>query len=166
MSTSNQVINPLAIVRPMADGIMALAIVSAMSSSFGYMGMAAGMGGFSNPREELESLNKRISKLSYKMDIQRESVVGTRKHKAKLMQEYGIGVLPSVVEMRKYPMLRTTCRYLDVAEKDLDRMELSMLNLQRRRKELQIQLGIRVDEGEPRRVYPAMKKFIEPPERR
>jgi hypothetical protein len=81
------------------------------------------------------------------------------------MQEYGLGVLPSVTEMKKYPKLRMTDYYLRRAEQDLDRMELSMMIMQKRRKELQTQLGIRPDEGEGvRRIYPAMKKFRPPPE--
>lgn len=165
MPTANQ-LDPMEVIRPAANGLVALAVVSAMSSSFGAMGMAAGMGGFSSPYEELENLDKRISRLSYRLDIQRESVKGTRIHKAKLMQEYGLGVLPSIVEMRKYPKLRTTDYYLAKAEKDLDRMEISLLNLQRRRKELQTKLGMRKEEeGEKRRIYTAMKKYEPPTER-
>lgn len=150
-------------VRPMADGVIVLAMISAMSNSFSAMGMAAGAGRFSDPYEELESLNKRISRLSFRLENQREAVRGTREHKVKLMREYGLTILPSVVEMKKYPKLKTTDYYLKKAEQDLDRMEVSMLSLQRRRKELQIKLGIRPGEEESvRRVYPAMKKFIEP----
>lgn len=165
MPTTDQ-INPMDVVRPMAEGIIALAVVSAMANSFGAMGMAGGAGGLFDPYEELESLGKRISSLSYRLEIQREAVKGTREHKIKLMKEYGLGVLPSVVELSKYPKLKTTDYYLRKAEKDLDRMEVSMLNLQRRRKELQVKLGIRAEESEVRRVYPAMKKFIPPTERR
>lgn len=159
-------INPLTLVRPMADGIVVMAMVSALSSSFGSMGMAAGMGGFSSPYEELESLDERINRLSHKLENQREATASTRIHKAKLMREYGLTVLPSVVEMAKYPKLRATDYYLRKGEESLDRMEVSMLNLQKRRKELQTRLGMRVEEEEVRRVYPALKKFREPPERR
>ena len=77
-----------------------------------------------------------------------------------MMQEYGLGVLPSVVEMRKYPKLKLTDYYLQTAEKDLDRMEVSMLMMQRRRKELMTGLGMREGEEEGvRRIYPAMKKY-------
>lgn len=196
MPTTNQV-KPAELVRPMVDGIIAMAMVSAMTSMMAmatsatvsaagistmgsfipYTGGRKEQGGFStgkqkqptrrvfsNPHEELESLNKRIRSLSYKLEIQREAVRGTRIHKAKLMQEYKLGVLPSIVEMGKYPKLRMTDFYLNKAEKDLDRMEISMLNLRRRRKELQVKLGLRVEEGEEvRRVYPAMKKFKPPP---
>lgn len=161
MSTANQ-INTMEVVRPMADGIIALAMISAMSSSFGAMGMAAGMSGFSGPYEELQNLNKRISRLNYVLENQKEAVRGTRTHKAKLMQEYGLTVLPSVVEMKKYPKLSRTDYLLRKAEQGLDRMEVSMISLQRRRKELQVGLGVRAEEEEVRRVYPAMKKFVEP----
>jgi len=181
MSTNS--INPLAIVRPLSDGIIAMAMVSAMTSMMAMATStavsAAGistMGSFipytgggkkrypSESSNELDSLNERIRKLSYVLENQKEAVRGTREHKAKLMQEYGLTLLPSVVEMSRYPKLKMTDHYLRKAEQDLDRMELSMLNLQRRRKELQTKLGVRAEEGgEVRRVYPAMKKFRPPP---
>ena len=195
MSTANQ-ISPMEVIRPLSEGIIAVAMVSAMASMMAMATStavsAAGIstmgsfvpytgGGrkrqkssstevqkqstrraFSDPYEELESLNERIRKLDYVLENQKEAVRGTREHKAKLMHEYGLTVLPSVVEMGKHPKLKTTDYYLRKAEKDLDRIELSMMYLQKRRKELQVKLGMRVEESEMRKAYPAMKKFIEP----
>ena len=190
MSTANQV-SPMEIVRPLADGIIVLSMVSAMASimamatsttvgaagihTMGSFMPYVGGGGkkqpttksFSSSQEDLDSLNERIRKLGYRLEIQQEAVRGTREHKIKLMQEYGLGVLPSVVEMRKYPKLKATDYYLAKGEKDLDRMEVSMMFLRKKRKDMQIALGIRPEEGEDvRRVYPATKKFIPPTERR
>lgn len=198
IATSNSInvsvnVDPLGVVTPLANGIITLAMVSAMAS---IMAMATSttvtaagistMGSFipyssgsrrkkqttassgekkqparitfSNPYEELESLNETINKLSYKIDSQKKSVQGTREHERKLMIEYGLGIMPSVVELKKYPKLRATHYQLVTAEKDLDRMELSLMFKQRRRKELQMKLGIRAEESEARKVYPATKK--------
>lgn len=166
MSTTSY-LNPMEVIRPMAEGVIMLAAVSAMAGSFGSMGMAAGISSFSDPRLELKDLETRISRLSYVLENQREALKGTRQHKANLMHEYGLSVLPSVVEMKKYPKLRATDYYLRKAEGNVDRMEVKMLNLRKKRKELQMRLGIIPhEEEEVRRVYPATKKFQPPLERR
>lgn len=158
-------VSPMAIVYPMANGMIAMAAVSAMSSA----AAAGGLGGFAafggmGPREELESIEVRIRKLSYVLENQRNAVVGHREHKIKLMKEYGVYVLPSEAEMRtKYRKLYFTDKYLRVSERELDKMELNMMRLQKRRKELRAVLGMRAEE-EPKHVrYPAMKKFKPPP---
>jgi len=169
----------------MTDGIVAMAMVSAMTSMMAMATSAtvsaAGistMGSFipytggggkrstSESSSKLDSLNERIRKLGYLLENQKEAVRGTREHKIELMHEYKLITLPSIVELKRYPKLRLTIYYLAKAEKDLDRMEVSMLNLQRRRKELQMKLGMRAEEGEVRRIYPAMKKYVPPMERR
>ena len=166
IANATNAINPMALIRPMAEGMIAMAMVSAMSGSFGFMG-AAGAASFSNPREELNTINTKISRLSYVLENQRDAVKGHRIHQAKLMREYGFGVMPSLVEMKKYPKLKNIEYFLIKSEKDLDRMELRMTLLQKRRKELQTMLHLRIDEEEEARItYPAMKKFIPPPERR
>lgn len=176
-------IGTMEVIRPLSDGIIAMAVMSAMASMMAMATSttvsAAGlhtMGSFvpyvgggrkrstGESSNELDSLNERIRKLNYVLENQREAVRGTRGHKVKLMKQYGLGVLPSVVEMKKYPKLRMTDYYLRKAEQDLDKMELNMMNLQKERKELQMKLGMRPDEGEGvRRVYPALKKFRPPP---
>ena len=165
MSTTNE-INPMGIIRPAAEGVIVLAVISAMANSFGAMGMAAGMSSFSDPYEELKDLNRRVSRLSYAVEQQRESARGTRIHMAKLMQEYGLSIRPSIVEMKKYPKLRNTDHVLSQAVKKLDGMEVGLMNLQRKRRELQTRLHVRPDEEEgPRRAYPAMKQYVEPARR-
>ena len=176
MTTPNQ-INPMAVIQPMAEGLIALMMMSTMATTMSAMTVTSAVGalaaggsgsfgafaGFSNPYEELESVEKRISSLSFKLGQQRFSVRGTRDHKAKLMKEYGLGVLPPIVQLNKYPKLKATDRMLTIAEKDLDRMELRMMLLQKKRKELQVQLKMKMEAQPPRRVYPAMKKFKPPP---
>lgn len=171
MPATNQ-INAMETIRPMAEGVVTLAVVSAMIHTFGsmvpYVTAASGFSKSSAPSKsagpgaELESINKRISRLRYVMDNAGEALKGTRAHREKLMREYKLYVMPSVTELIKYPKLRATELLLRNAEKNYDRMELSMMFLRKKRKELQVKLGVRAEEEGPRRTYTVMKKFREP----
>jgi len=156
----------MAYVTPMAETIMAMAVVSAMSTSMGAAGFIGGAGGIQSAGKKLDELNVRILRLSYKLENQRSAVLGHRKHMVKLMQKYGYIVVPSVSEMSKHPDLKMTEYFLRKSEKDLERMEVRMTLLQKQRKDLQVGMGIREKEPEPHRTYTAMKKFVPPTERR
>lgn len=181
MSTAGQ-INPTEVLRTMSTGVITLAVMSSVASmgihTIGgmvpyvtaahatYTGGKEKPAGSQSAEEELAYLNTQIRNLSFRLENQRTAVVGTRSHKAKLMREYHLIVEPSVVEMKRYPRLRLTDHYLRKAEEGLDKMEVRMLLLQKRRKDLQVRLGLRVDEGEStRRMYPTTKKFVPPPAR-
>jgi hypothetical protein len=120
-----------------------------------------------SPEQELAEVNDKIIKLYPVMERYRSSVVSLRQRRTQLMKEYGISVTPPLVELRgKYSQLYHTEQNLQTASKELDRIETRMTLLQKRRKELQITLGQRPEELQPRSVYPAMKKFIPPTEYR
>ncbi|MCJ7760626.1 hypothetical protein MUP59_05730 [Candidatus Bathyarchaeota archaeon] len=181
MTTTNQV-TPMELIRPAANGLIALAMVSAMASmmvmatstTVGAAGIHT-MGSFipytggskkkqptgvssSSSDEELEDLNGRISRLRYVMENQAEALNGRRAYRDDLMRQYGLYVLPSMVELNKYPQLRSVNHLLTQGEKNYDRMELSMMFLQKRRKDKQIQLGLRNAEAERKKTYTVMKK--------
>ena len=139
-------ITPMQMVAPMASVITAMATMYALSAGFGAYGAAAGFHSWSSPQEELESLNKRIIYLNKDIDRQREAVVGTRRHKQKMMLDNHLTILPSISELRKYPALRITILYLATAERDLDKMEVKLTLMQKRRKELKIALHLKADE--------------------
>jgi hypothetical protein len=163
-------VDPMAIITPAAQGIMAMAMIYTMASaevSFGasltgtYAARKA-FEGFASPQEELASLNKRITILNTQLERQKEAVVGLRNHKYNLMKEYKLYVLPSVVEMIKYPKLKTTDYYLRTAEANLDKMEVKMINMQLRRKQLLQKLGIVGEEAPMPQHYTAPKRYKRP----
>lgn len=123
---------------------------------------------------EYADLTRRLRRLNYALMNQRESVIGTRAHQAQLIKKYmpdwiqrfGSSTTPPEAYMRKYYRdLFNTNVVLERGEKEIENMEFHKMQLQRRRKELAIILGIREHEIEPHQPYPAMKKFV-PPENR
>jgi len=148
----------------MIAALEATIIAMGMSSMMGAMGagMAAGSSFSKDPREELNEVDERLYKLGFVIERYQTSVVGTRKYKSKLMQSFGLTILPSVVEMKaKYPQLYATDRNLRVEEKELERLELRRMFLKKRQKQLMQALGLTaVEEPGPRVVVPAMKKFV------
>jgi len=157
-TSTTPVLSPLAVITPMANGVIALAMVSALSQSMSTLGM--GFASYSNPHEELKSISRQIFILNTKIERQREGIVSLRHHKEKLMHDLKVTLLPSEVEMkRKYPKLYYSDRYLRDYEKQLDRMEVRMMLLKKRRKDLSIKLGLREGEDVERTRYAAMKKW-------
>ena len=155
-------LSPMEAIRPLAAGVTAMAMVYALSAAYNAWGVAATFSGFSNPREELTSLDKRIYYLRKDIGDMRESMVGTRNHKIKLMHDYGFTVQPSIVEMKKYPLLRTTDFYLKTGEDKLDKMEVKMLNMQKRRSTLRVVLGLKPEESPMPTHYQTPKKYPRP----
>jgi len=112
--------------------------------------------------QKLKILNERIRKIGFVLADARKSVISLRENRVRLMKEYGIGVSPSLVELKKYPLLRNTEMRLKWEEQELDKIELRDTLLKNQRKELETQLGRMAKEEEPRRQYPSMRKFQEP----
>jgi len=161
--TTSSVINPMAVITPMAEGVMALAVISAMSTA-GELGMmGAGYAGPVNPHIQLKEINEKIRRTSFILNKQRDGVVSLRNNRQRLMQLYNLTLMPPQMELkRKYPQLYYTNISLDSAEKDLDRLELRMTLLRKQQKELSIKLGIKPEDMPQHQRYPAKKKFVEP----
>jgi hypothetical protein len=120
-----------------------------------------------NPYDELQDLNRRIPRLRDEVEQKEFAVRGLREHRISKMQEYGITVTPPLAVLKRdFPQLYSTEKYLKSAQEDLDKLETRLTLSYKRRKELQIQLGIRPDEIPTRKSYTVMKKFNPPTERR
>ena len=192
MNISSMNITAKSAIAPLAEGLMAMAIMSTMSNiiamgtikasvaggfgaSVGAGATAGGEGGwgwhkkYGSLQEELKDLNKSIPKLGYVLENRQNSLIGTREHKLKLMKEYKLGVLPSLVELkRKYHNLYVTELYVTSLEEDVGRMETRMMLMKKRRKEIWQLLGIYgVEEQyeQPHTQYTQLKRFT-PPTRR
>lgn len=118
-----------------------------------------------SPEEELKVLNLRIRMLEPKIEDLRELTTERREHRDKLMKKYSLTVTPPEAQMReKYRDLYFTQRYLKLNEQELDRMETRMLLMMKRRKELQVMLGMRPEEEPRHRVRPYTRERIHPEE--
>ena len=167
MSTMSNIIAMSTIKASVAGGV---------GAGTGAGAFASGSGGgwsyykkYSSLQEELEALNESIPKLGYVLENHRNSVMGTREHKLDLMKKYGIGVLPSLTELkRQHHDLYVTELYLSKLEPDLDRMETRMMLMKKRRREIWQKLGISGVEEQyerPHIQYTQTSKF-RPPTRR
>ncbi len=187
MSSTSAVISPMQVVNTMANGIMTMAVVSAMLNTFGnmvpYVAVSSAGAKYHNAPDsgikkqsqsrakktgnaELDMLYDKVRKINYAMA--EYDLVGTRQHQEYLMKKYGLTVMPSVTELRKYPDLRATERDLRIAEVEVARLEINRLVKMKRIKELEAALGIGTKQEleemniPPHHSYTAYKKFSPP----
>ncbi len=142
-TTNSQQITVQAVLPPLVNGVFSMMVVGMM------VGMVATgkSSSSSRPKYELAEINERISKLGYVVNNLKEAVAGHREHLIKLMHDKGLTVMPSTSELKAhYASLYLTEQYTTRSEKSLDGAELRLMLLKKRRKELQIALGIRMEE--------------------
>lgn len=156
--TTQQQMN--AMVATAAQGMLSVLAFSGMSQfvATGMAGIASMEGGMS-AKAELADLSMRIRKLGFVLERYRTSIVSLRKRRIFLMKHYGLIITPPLVEMSKYPQLRAVETNIKNVEKDLNRLEIKDMMMRKRKNELQMKLGIKAEEPEPRIQRPVMKKF-------
>lgn len=128
-STQQQMMNSMI-------SLLVLAMVVGMAASMFYP--------HQSPEDELANLNERIRRASFARDTYKKRVQGLRERRNTLMKQYGLSVYPPLTEMKtKYHSLYRTEQSLTDAEKELDGVELRIILLGKRRKELETALGRR-----------------------